>query len=114
MPMPAQRVDESLFSEFLARLVECFRHPIRINCQRIPLTQRSFLCRAVPLAEQSQYRARRHQMLQSAVVPEEKRGQVATICISQSALPIVVVSKEQSGISALGGVFVKYLIDGSQ
>src|SRR2546426_11039092 len=70
--------------------------------------------RAIPLAEESQYRACGIEPLKSVIAVKEKRGKMPTICITQAPQFVVIFSKEERSVCVVRGVFVKELVHCAQ
>jgi hypothetical protein len=52
--------------------------------------------------------------LYCTVASNEQRRKMSAICIPQPALCVVILGKEQRGVSALGRIVVEELVHGSQ
>jgi hypothetical protein len=80
--MPPQTVNEPLFSEFFAMIVERFGDTIRVQYKRVSRQDAAFPYPAIPLLEKPQNGARGTEPIQSVIAVQEKARQMPTIRIS--------------------------------
>ena len=112
--MRQQRLGQTLFSEFLTRIIEGFCYAIRVEQEYVSWEQRPFLYRAIQFFEKPQNCTRRIEPFERSILPEQKGGHVSAIRIAQAPLSIVVFGEEQSGVRAVGRILVKDPVRRSQ
>src|SRR6266496_1231548 len=101
-PMPPQRSNQTLLSEFLFGIVEGFSYPIGVERKRIPGEEFGSLYRAIPFFEDPQYGACGMEPFDGVVAPNEKSGDMPAIGVAQTPRCIVIFGKEERCVSAVG------------
>src|SRR6266567_3978234 len=112
--MLTQRFDQAPLSEFLPCTVERFGYAIRIECEDVSWQETALANGAIPFLEEPEDSARGIEPFKPAVAPEQKSGEVATICIPQAPQFIVIFGEEECGVGAVGRILVEKPIDGPQ
>src|SRR5258708_15240479 len=68
----------------------------------------------MPLSEDAHYRRCSFQPLYSTVASNEQWREMSAIRVSQTALRVVILGKEQGGVGAFRRIVVEELVHGSQ
>src|ERR1700732_837048 len=88
--MSPQRLDKSVFSEFLSCVVERFSYAVGVEYERVSRGEWAFAGREIPFFKKPQHGARGVEPFQRIVVPEHKRGEMPAIYVAQALhLPVV-------------------------
>ena len=106
--------NQALLSEFFSFGTEGFGNAVCIERQCISGEEKAFPYRAVPFLEESQYRGRRIELFNAVVAAQQQSGEMPAIRVTQAAQPIVILSKEKSGLGCVGRILVEELIHRSQ
>src|SRR6478672_6229484 len=112
--MPVQRVQEALFSEFLARLVERFDDAVGIERERVARRELTFGNGTIPFFEEAEHGTRGIEPFQRSVAAQVKAREVPAIGVAQQPGLVVIFGKEEGGVGARNRIFEKELVDGLQ
>src|SRR2546425_6162020 len=113
-PIPPQRFDQTLLSEFLFGIVKGFSYPVSVERQRVSGEEWGFRYGAIPLFEEPQYRARGLEPFNGVIASEKKSGEVPAIRVAQAPRVVVIFGEEEGCVSGVGRILVKELIHRSQ
>src|SRR5262249_27855392 len=114
IPPAAERLDQTLLSEFLVRVVKGFGNSVRIKCECISRAEPGFIDRTIPFPEEAHYRARGIEAFHGAIGAQEQRGEMPAVRITKAARIIVVFGEEEGRVGALRRILVKELVYRSQ
>src|SRR5712692_913666 len=112
--MALQGLQQAVLAEFLAVSIEGFGHAVGVECEGVAGRQMAFPKFAFPLFENSQDRGGGIEVREAVVDAENQSGKMATVGVTQMAGSVVIFGEEKSSEGAIGGVFAKELVDGTQ
>src|SRR5271166_291124 len=110
LTMSSQGFDKALLSEFLSCRVERFGYAVGVECECVSGGEWTLSGRALPFLEEAQHGARRVEPFQGTVVPEQERGEMPAIYITQALHSVVVLGKKQGGVGIVRRILVKCAI----
>src|SRR5215471_12408750 len=108
--MSAQCINQTLFSELFSRSVERFSDAIRVERKHVTRGNPAFSHGTSPVFKETKHRTRGFESLHSFAATKEQSREVAAVGITETASAIIVVAKEETGISISGCILIEELI----
>src|SRR5438067_6005 len=112
--MPPQGLNQSFFSKFLSVRVERFGDAVGVERERVAGEEMTFADRAIPVLEEAQHSAVGLESHQRIITAKQERGEMPAVRVTQALQLVVIFAKEQAGISVVGRIVIKQLVDGAQ
>src|SRR6266849_9823207 len=112
--MALQGLHQAVLAEFLAVGIEGFRYAIGVEREGVAGRKSALTQLAFPLLKNAQNRSGGIEAREAVVGAENQSRKMAAVGVSQLAGSVVIFGEEKSSEGAIGGVFPKEPVDGTQ
>ena len=110
--VPTESGDEAVFAELLFGVIEGFGDTVGVEGEDVSGGKLTLDDGGVPLFEEAEDGGGGVESLDFAIVPEKDGAEMAAVGVTESAVVVVVVGEEDSGVSTVAGVLVEEAVDG--